>query len=58
MSAQSRSTGEAGLSVAEDRHRVWYSVLSQFPFYFLPITAVIGIVLSIVMPHLTGVADH
>jgi hypothetical protein len=33
----------------------WYSVLNIFPFIFLPLVALIGVLCSIVMPYLTGV---
>lgn len=33
----------------------WYQVLTMFPFLFFPIVALVGILLSIVMPYLTGV---
>ncbi|MFO0946604.1 MAG: hypothetical protein U1D30_11755 [Planctomycetota bacterium] len=34
---------------------LWYKILTVFPFIFLPIVALIGLLLSVVMPYLTGV---
>lgn len=34
---------------------LWYKILTVFPFLFLPIVALIGLLLSLVMPYLTGV---
>lgn len=37
------------------KQNYWFGVLNMFPFIFLPLIALIGIVASIVMPYLTGV---
>lgn len=41
----------------DSKDNYWYGVLNMFPFIFLPLIALIGIVASIVMPYLTGVAS-
>lgn len=33
----------------------WYALLNSFPFVFLPLVAVLGVLCSLVMPYLTGV---
>lgn len=40
----------------EPRPTTWYDVLSAFPFLFLPIVVLIGILCAVVMPYLTGVS--
>lgn len=32
----------------------WYDFLNMFPFLFIPLVAIVGILLAIVMPVLTG----
>lgn len=36
----------------------WYSVLNMFPFVFLPLVAVLGVLCALIMPYLTGVAHR
>ena len=36
----------------------WYSVLTMFPFAFLPIVTLIAVIAALVMPYLTGVYDR
>ena len=38
--------------------RFWFSVLNMFPFIFLPLVALAGLIAALVMPYLTGVYDH
>ena len=52
-------TGEPSRPVPSDKRDLfWTGVLNLFPFFFLPIVAMIGVILAMVMPYLTGVADH
>lgn len=41
---------------ADPQCRFWYGVLNMFPFIFLPAVALVGVLCSLIMPYLTGVA--
>jgi hypothetical protein len=34
---------------------LWYAVLTSYPFLYLPVVAVVGILCSVILPILTGV---
>ncbi len=49
---------EAVFAAADPAERWWLGLLQAFPFVFLPLVAALGILCSIVMPFLTGVAGR
>lgn len=55
-----RKTNDLKLPVGtvSSSREFWYSVLNMFPFVFLPLVAVLGVLCSLIMPYLTGVAHR
>lgn len=53
-----RNTLKPPTGIVNSRREFWYSVLNMFPFVFLPLVAVLGVLCSLIMPYLTGVASR
>ena len=47
---QSSATNSRG----DSRRPFWYGVLNVFPFVFLPLVALIGVLCALIMPWLTN----
>ncbi|MGL4464873.1 MAG: hypothetical protein ACRC1K_22205 [Planctomycetia bacterium] len=60
-----RGESTRGLTTHDDRRRIeetaghgWAGVLRMFPFIFLPLVTLVGMLCALIMPYLTGVHDR